>query len=142
MPSISALVDGQIARIDGEIPAFELDLAAATAAFVQIAEIARAHGIAHPFATLSWSPATETREFISIHPYAITPALGEALQRLGLSGSDGAGYSLLVQKHAPWPRDRYARLSEAEQIAADRAWVEAGGWLSDEKLRRAGLHNG
>jgi hypothetical protein len=159
MPT-AVLIDGQITHLDGEIAPFPVDVAATTEIFEQIQAIARQLNIGSKrsgpgwiFTTDSWTPEAEAElparrkfrpdassgEFISVHSCYCSPELGAELRALGLAGNDRAGYALLVQKVDWWPRDHYERKSEADQIAADRAWVDAGGWLSEEKLARAGI---
>lgn len=118
------LINGTFVRLDGEISPFPLDGAAAMAVFAQIQALAAQHGLNHVFATSSWSPDRRSSEFISVHPHHTTPAFLEDLRAAGLDTT------ILVQKRDWWPRDRYARMSEAEQVQSDLAWLECGGWLA------------
>jgi hypothetical protein len=36
----------------------------------------------------------------------------------------------------PSPKEQYETMSEAEQIQADLAWIDMGGWLSEKGLAR------
>ncbi len=137
------LVGSKIQDIEGAVAPFVLaDVDAATSIYnAVIATGAR-------LSVGSWTPEAEADargdgkagpEFLSVHVWHVTPEQGVQILALGLEGTQQNGYSLLIQKHDWWPRDRYEQMSETEQIAADRAWVDAGGWLGKEKLRRAGI---
>lgn len=97
------------------------------------------------FSTDSWSPEAEARarqrgrkspEFISVHASYMTIEIERELAALGYEGTAQSGMALLVQKHGPWPRDRYDAMSEADQVAADLSWINMGGWLNEDKLQR------
>lgn len=125
-----ALINGTLVRLDGEISPFPLDGAAASAIVAQIQSLATQHGLVHVFATSSWSLDRRSSEFIIVHPDRTTPVFLEDLRAAGLDTT------ILIQKHSWWPRDRYARMSEAEQVQADLAWLECGGWLDSAQRAR------
>lgn len=126
---IAVLQHGTIRQCEGVAP-FDLDVAAATAYHDRLIAVGAV------LSTTSWTPRRTDEEWLSVHPAHLTPAISAVCQALGMSGNDRAGYSLLVQKCAWWPRDRYARLSDEEQARADRLWIDAGGWLSEDQLKR------
>lgn len=44
--------------------------------------------------------------------------------------------AFIVQKHGLWLKDQYETATVEEQMEIDLQWIQAGGWLSEEKMDR------
>lgn len=142
--------------INGEIPIFSLDLAAARAVYQQMCALAEQYAdeiseyylskegrstayATRPFSVGSWSPEVQARtdvrgrqgpEDIAVHASFQAPAFVAALQAVGLDSF------VYVQKHDLWPVDRYNRLNDREQAEFDINAYEMGFHLGGQQVRR------
>lgn len=136
---------------DETIYPYQLHRPAAEVIFWQVYAIAERHNLGNDrsgvfgcFSTGSWMPAREdalpefravrpsarTGEFIEVHQHYMTEAFLADLASAGLTST------ILVQKHDWWLRDKYNQMNEAEQVHTDLGWINAGGWLTEEKIAR------
>jgi hypothetical protein len=155
-PLTLVLTPEGLRQVDGEIPLFALDMAAAIAIYVQMdaivhlhvdaiaAHYAAKHGNAprnpeNAFSTGSWSPDAQRRadacgrkgpEMIDLHVDYRPPELMEALSTAGFAPF------IVVQKHDLWTRDRYNRMNEYEQAEWDMNALDMGFHVSVEQVRR------
>lgn len=133
-----------MARYDDTQPYIALDIDWATSIYSAAADIpgVKMYGWSPEHHAIALQRGRQSAENICIHVSCMTPEIESAARALGFDGGVKNGMAILVQKHGPWPRDIYNSMSEAEQVDADRNWINMGGWLSDDKMARLERYNG